>query len=75
MRTAPSRKSLKTPRCATSTWATREVPRYDIHFPTPPFPTPPLLELWYNIDKNVGMPKKTSERDSLLNPGIMEGYA
>ena len=26
-------------------------------------------------DKNVGMPKKTSERDSLLNPGIMEGYA
>ena len=26
-------------------------------------------------DKNVGMPKKTSERDSLLNPDIMEGYA
>jgi len=26
-------------------------------------------------DKNVGMPKKTSERDFLLNPGIMEGYA
>ena len=26
-------------------------------------------------DKNVGMPKKTSERDFLLNPGILEGYA
>ena len=26
-------------------------------------------------DKKVGMPKKTSERDSLLNPDIMEGYA
>ena len=26
-------------------------------------------------DKNVGMPKKTSERDLLLNPGILEGYA